>query len=340
MVEKSLSDIDFNRLTRRSYTPSPAAWEDQVLYFLMLDRFSDGEEQGYRDNDGQHRERRNDAPLPAGRRRQRHPERGRRRPLARAGGTLGRRHAEGPGEQDRLPAAPGRHRHLDQPDLQAGALPGYLSRLRHPELPGCRPALRHARRPDALVRTAHRHGIYVILDIILNHSGNVFSYNPDRYWTQDPGSGQATSTRAGTARPTRSPASTMRAASPACPSARSTWQQNRRAWPDGAIWPAEFQEPSTFTAKGRINNWDYDPEFLEGDFFDLKDIHLGSGTSTITTPRRPCGRCARPTSSGSPTPTSTASASTRSSTWTPARRASSAPSSTSSPSASARRIST
>ena len=40
-----------------------------------------------------------------------------------------------------------------------------------------------------LVRTAHRHGIYVILDIILNHSGNVFSYSPDRYWTQDPGSG-------------------------------------------------------------------------------------------------------------------------------------------------------
>jgi glycosidase len=40
-----------------------------------------------------------------------------------------------------------------------------------------------------LVRTAHRHGIYVILDIILNHSGDVFAYDPDRYWTQDPTSG-------------------------------------------------------------------------------------------------------------------------------------------------------
>ena len=37
-----------------------------------------------------------------------------------------------------------------------------------------------------LVNTAHDHGIYVILDIILNHSGNVFSYSPDRYWIQDP----------------------------------------------------------------------------------------------------------------------------------------------------------
>jgi hypothetical protein len=35
-VEKSLLDIDFATLTRGPFTPSPAAWEDQVLYFLML----------------------------------------------------------------------------------------------------------------------------------------------------------------------------------------------------------------------------------------------------------------------------------------------------------------
>ena len=45
-VEKSLLDIDFAALTRGPFTPSPAAWEDQVLYFLMLDRFSDGKEKG------------------------------------------------------------------------------------------------------------------------------------------------------------------------------------------------------------------------------------------------------------------------------------------------------
>ncbi len=52
MVEKSLRELDMRSLTRRAYTPSPAAWEDQVLYFLMLDRFSDGREQGFRGNDG------------------------------------------------------------------------------------------------------------------------------------------------------------------------------------------------------------------------------------------------------------------------------------------------
>jgi hypothetical protein len=43
-IEKSLLELDFAKLTQRTFTPSPAAWEDQVLYFLLLDRFSDGKE--------------------------------------------------------------------------------------------------------------------------------------------------------------------------------------------------------------------------------------------------------------------------------------------------------
>ncbi len=53
-IEKSLLELDFASLTRRTSTPSPAAWEDQVLYFLLLDRFSDGKERdGYRDKEDQ-----------------------------------------------------------------------------------------------------------------------------------------------------------------------------------------------------------------------------------------------------------------------------------------------
>ena len=33
--------------------------------------------------------------------------------------------------------------------------------------------------------TAHAHGIYVILNIIFNHSGGVFAYDADRYFTGD-----------------------------------------------------------------------------------------------------------------------------------------------------------
>jgi hypothetical protein len=43
---RSIYDIDFRRLTSRKFTPSPDSWNDQVLYFMMLDRFSDGNECG------------------------------------------------------------------------------------------------------------------------------------------------------------------------------------------------------------------------------------------------------------------------------------------------------
>jgi len=49
---QTLAEIDFAALTRRPFHPSPAAWEDQVFYFLLVDRFSDGRETGYRDNAG------------------------------------------------------------------------------------------------------------------------------------------------------------------------------------------------------------------------------------------------------------------------------------------------
>jgi hypothetical protein len=50
-IENSLLELDFASLTQRTFTPSPTAWEDQVLYFLLLERFSDGNEKdGYRDD--------------------------------------------------------------------------------------------------------------------------------------------------------------------------------------------------------------------------------------------------------------------------------------------------
>ena len=52
MAEQRLADLDFGALTKHPFFPSPSAWEDQVLYFLMLDRFSKGNEQGYLDNAG------------------------------------------------------------------------------------------------------------------------------------------------------------------------------------------------------------------------------------------------------------------------------------------------
>ena len=44
MAARRVSELDMDALRRREFFPSPAAWEDEVLYFLLLDRFSDGDE--------------------------------------------------------------------------------------------------------------------------------------------------------------------------------------------------------------------------------------------------------------------------------------------------------
>src|SRR5262249_7634231 len=185
-IEKSLLDLDFASLTRREFTPSPAAWEDQVLYFLLLDRFSDGQEpDGYRDND--------DRPVNTGA-----------TPLHRPADT-------GRVDYDTWFRAGG--------GWQGGTLRGLKSKLGYLRRLGITalwvsPVFRQvAFEPTYhgygiqyfldldphfgtraefrdFVRAAHQQGIYVILDIIAHHTGNVFTYAADRYPTHDPASGQ------------------------------------------------------------------------------------------------------------------------------------------------------
>ncbi|HLL47442.1 MAG TPA: alpha-amylase family glycosyl hydrolase, partial [Longimicrobiaceae bacterium] len=185
MAEKTLAEIDFAALTARRFTPSPAAWEDQALYFLMLDRFSDGNEQGYLDNEG--------SPVATGT-----------TPmfqLADAGNAV----ATG-ADADRWNEAGIR--------FVGGTLAGLRTKLEYLKRLGVTgiwvsPVFRQLRSQEsyhgygiqhfldvdprfgtrddlrALVEEAHRLGIYVILDIIFNHAGDVFAYDPDRYLTPD-----------------------------------------------------------------------------------------------------------------------------------------------------------
>ena len=41
------------------------------------------------------------------------------------------------------------------------------------------------------VRAAHDHGMFIVLDIIAHHTGNVFAYDTDRYLVHDAKSGQS-----------------------------------------------------------------------------------------------------------------------------------------------------
>lgn len=277
MPEKSLRQVNLDRLTRRRFTPSPAAWEDQVLYFMMLDRFSDGKERGYHDNEGK---------------------------LVEDGITpLFQPGDEGNAVQNEADAARWREaggRWVGGTLKGLTGKIGYLQRLGVTALwvsPIFRQTPFHesyhgygiqnfldvdphfGARQDLrrMVRTAHRHGIYVILDIILNHSGDVFAYDPDRYWTQDPSSGAWYLAPRWDGNEYRVAGYRDPQGQPVLPFGADPALENQ-AQKGGAILPVEFQPASTFTRKGRISNWDHDPEFMEGDFFDLKDIHLGQGT--------------------------------------------------------------
>jgi glycosidase len=262
MVEKRLADLDWKSLLDRSFHPSPAAWEDQILYFLLPDRFSDGKERGYKDITGNtvttgstpryNRDQDFENALQTPSDAQKWRDAG----GVFVGGTL-------PGLTGKL----GYLRRLGVTAIWVGPIfkqvafqqtyhgYGVQNFLDVDPHFGTREDLR------ALVETAHANGIYVILDIILNHSGDVFSYtNGNPNWTGAVYQVQGFNDEQG---------------SPTLPFGPVDLQKFPSAFPNGAVWPAEFQDSSIFTRKGAIQNWDNDPEFREGDFFDLKDIDLG-----------------------------------------------------------------
>ncbi|WP_019501263.1 alpha-amylase family glycosyl hydrolase [Pseudanabaena sp. PCC 6802] len=259
-----LSEIDFLVLTNSpTYFPSPIAWEDEVFYFLMLDRFSDGRENGYRDNQG-NLVTTGISPLysPADRENAIKTDED-----ARKWREAGTRYVGG-----NLKGLTQKLGYLKRLGVTALWVSPILKQVHFQQTYhgyGIQNFLEvepHFGTGDdlkELVRMAHENDIYVILDIILNHSGNVFSYagDRDRPWTGGTYPVEGFNDKQG---------------NPTIPFVKADPQH----LPDiaGAVWPAEFQDPDAFTRKGYIRNWDYDPEFREGDFGDLKDIHHGYGS--------------------------------------------------------------
>ena len=266
---KSIAEIDFAELTKRKYTPSPDCWADQVLYFLMLDRFSDGNERGgYKDIQNQHV-------------------------------TTGSTPIATGGDVDSVPY----EEWLGRGDgWQGGTLKGLKSKLGYLKRLGVTaiwisPVFKQVAfeetyhgygiqdfleidphfgtREDLrdLVDAAHQLGIYCILDVILNHAGNVFRYEEVRYqrrvangdWVADPRwDGQ----------PYKVEGFHDRYGQPTLPFDPADPSALDAAWPDGAIWPKEFQSPDNFMRLGHITNWDYYPEFNDADFAALKKLNL------------------------------------------------------------------
>jgi glycosidase len=287
MLEKHLSEIDWATLTSRTFHPSPLAWENQSLYFLLLDRFSNGKEKGgYKDN--------SNAP-------------------ARSGSTPLFKFPQDAGSATKT-AAEGKAWWDKGRTWLGGTLKGLESKLGYLERLGISavwisPVFKQVpsqesyhgyaignfldvdphfgTRADlkAFVQSAHSKGIHVILDVILNHAGDVFEYNADRHPASrsdgtpymDPRWDGSPYLVEGFRDPN---------GNPNLPFAPIDLATHPTAWPDAAVWPAEFQEAGIFTCKGRISNWDHDPEYREADFYGLKDLHHGAyqGATYVPSP--------------------------------------------------------
>ncbi|MCO1654222.1 alpha-amylase family glycosyl hydrolase [Pseudonocardia humida] len=259
---RRVADLDFTGFDVAAMTPSPSDWADEVLYFLLVDRFSDGREDGHRDAAGR--------PVPGPTPRFGPGDGGsavatepdaaawRAAGLSWVGGTLAGV-ASKLGYLRRLGAtALWISPVLKQAVPQAGAADPYHGYATQDFL-AVDPHFGTADDLRELAAAAHAQGLRVILDVVLNHAGDVFAYDqPDPRWDgrTHPVAGWRDG-RGGLVPFTAADAAAQ--------------------WPDGAVFPAELHDPGTWTRRGRIVDWDHDPEYREGDFAGLKDVAHGGG---------------------------------------------------------------
>ncbi len=260
-VERRLSDIDWKALTaNRGYHPSPAAWEDEVLYFLFLDRFSDGKEHGgFGDLQG--------VPVDA--------SANRTTPLFELAADAGKADRDAwfeagktwcggtiEGLRDKLGylkrlgvtavwISPIFRQTAESEDYHGYGIQNFLDVDPHF---GSREQLR------AFVAEAHQAGIRVILDIILNHAGDVFAYEGDHRHFYHQG---RRFTVEGFRRRRGDPGTLDFGPLP-----------DTTPLSEG-VWPAEFQQAESWARQGEIRDWDGFPEYIDGDFLSLKEIEQG-----------------------------------------------------------------
>jgi glycosidase len=247
---KSVKDIDLKNITgKRTYFPSPEAWEDQILYFLLIDRFSDGKEAVMYDPDKDY-----ENALANEKTKKEWNEYGDRW----NGGTI-------KGITSKIAylrklgitticISPVFRQTSFEETYHGYGIQNFLDIDPHY---GTRKDL------EELTEEAHKHNMYVVIDIILNHAGNVFRYEEEK------------PTYNGNEFPVK--AFNDRNGEPVIPPGNI---KADKLQPDDGIWPLELMSLDVFSKKGRIINWDGYPEYAEGDFFSLKKIAVGKGEYT------------------------------------------------------------
>ena len=254
---QSITAIDWTPLLDRPFTTSPQSWSDQVMYFILIDRFSDGLEQSETLFSSDQFDSANLSTTEA--------EHWREAGYTFCGGTLR-------GVQSKLEylkrlgittiwLSPV----LQQPVYDSTSYHGYGSQnfLMVDARFGTQEDL------QSLVDEAHQRNMYVVLDIVVNHAGFVFEYDVLVNSETEPSFNKNG----------KHPVSTFHDADgkSTIPFGPVDIHQSPNVWPFGAIWPSELQNAEAFNRRGCISNWENPDEYLHGDFKFLKDIHMGVG---------------------------------------------------------------
>ncbi|MDP9174118.1 MAG: alpha-amylase family glycosyl hydrolase [Planctomycetota bacterium] len=236
MSPRSVRELDFG--PRGDVFPSPVDWRDQFMYQLLLDRFDDNK----------------DAP----------PYKPESTPRGRdvkqswifQGGNL-------KGVTRRLDyiknlgcttiwiSPPFKQRQDDGGSYHGYAIQDFLA---------VDPRFGTLADLQELVRQAHQRGMYVILDIVINHTADCFDYHGEGTHDFKP-DGQyefGAWHRVGENRDSKSPLSR-----------------------EDAVWPVELQDPDCFSRRGSIRDLRLagPEEAVHGDFFNLKDLNLSNPKS-------------------------------------------------------------
>jgi glycosidase len=230
-----LEDTDFKPQT--DVFPSPEDWRDQVIYFLLVDRFNDPNVKG--------------PPFTA----------------------------ESQTEQRDLE---------ERKKWQGGNLKGIAEKLSYLQNLGTTaiwvsPILKNRTEADSyhgyaiqnyldvdprfgtledlrkLVKAAHRKRMYIILDVVVNHTG-------DNWYYKGYEQGGSPSYR-------KKPAYEF-----------GGWRKRKQdtpiEWPDDAVWPREFQDPERYRKLGEITTegWRDPQQCQNGDFSSLKELKTDDST--------------------------------------------------------------
>lgn len=227
---RKLSDVDFT--PSGEVFPSPEDWRDQVIYFLLVDRFNNPDIKSEPFKEEPHEEQRD---LEERKKWQ--------------GGNL-RGVTEKLGYIQNLGAttiwlSPVQKNRIESNSYHGYAIQNYLDI--DPRF-GTLQDLRN------LIQASHKRGMYVILDIVVNHTG-------DNWYYQGYEQGL------------------MCAESPAYrdrPYEFGGWRRKKPdgpvQWPDDAVWPEEFQNERWYKRRGEIRDWTDRTQYLNGDYYTLKEL--------------------------------------------------------------------